>query len=309
MSKSAKNMTRIFLVLLLITLFACQLSAQEWIVPAENAAKLSPFAFSDSTRKVGGNLYNLNCKSCHGDPGKNNAVKLVPPPPDPVSTQMQKNTDGSLFYKVSEGRVLMPSFKNTLSAADLWRIISFIRGFNDKYSQEVAPKPAAGTFLEKVNFKITWDKDWGQVQIAVTSLKEQKRIPVPGAELKLFAKRYFGNLPIGETKTTDNQGIALFSFPTNLPGDSAGVVTLLVQPVDQGAFGETKAEASLAIGVPTNRQPLNEQRALWNVVQKTPIWLLLTYIFSVLTVWGFIFYVMLQLRMIFKSGLENNPSK
>lgn len=307
MSKTAKNMTRIFLVLLTITMFACKLSAQEWVVPAENGAKLSPFAFSDSTRKAGGDLYNLNCKSCHGDPGKNNAVKLVPLPPDAASTQMQKNTDGALLYKIYEGRLLMPSFKNTLSAADLWRIISFIRGFNDKYVQEVAPKPAAGTFLENVNFQITWDKDWGQVQVAVTSLKDLKRVPVPGAELKLFAKRYFGNLPIGETKTTDNQGIAQFNFPTNLPGDSAGVVTLLVQPVDQAAFGETKAETSLAIGIPNNRPALNEQRALWNVVQKTPVWLLLTYIITVLTVWGFIVYVMLQLRAIFKSGSENNP--
>lgn len=302
-------MTRIFLVLLSITLFACRLSAREWIVPAENGAKLSPFAFSDSTRKAGGDLYNLNCKSCHGDPGKNNAVKLVPPPPDPVSIQMQKNTDGAIFYKVSEGRVLMPSFKNTLSTADLWRIISFIRGFNDKYSQEVASKPAAGSFLEKVNFQISWDKDWGQVQVVVTSLKEMKRFPVTGAELKLFAKRYFGNLPIGEVKTTDNQGIALFSFPSNLPGDSVGVVTLVVQPVDQNAFGGSSAETSLAIGIPTNRPALNEQRALWNVVQKSPVWLLLTFILAVLTVWGFIVYVMLQLRVIFKSGSEKNPSK
>jgi mono/diheme cytochrome c family protein len=309
MSKMAKFMKRRYQLLWFVLLFANILSAQEWIVPAENAAKLSPFAFSDSTRKVGGDLYNINCKSCHGDPGKNNAVKLVPPPPDATSAQMQKNTDGGLFYKVSEGRVLMPSFKNTVSAADLWRIISFIRSFNNTYKQEVAPKPVAGSFLEKVNFVITWDKDWGQVQVAVTSLKELMRIPVPGAELKLFAKRYFGNLPIGETKTTDNQGIALFNFPANLPGDSAGVVTLLVQPVDQGAFGETKAEASLAIGVPTNRPPLNEQRALWNVVQKTPVWLLLTYIVTVLTVWGFIVYVMLQLRAIFKYGSDQNPAK
>ena len=58
----------------------------------------------------------------------------------------------------------------------------------------------------------------------------------------------------------------------------------------------------MAIGVPTNRPPLNEQRALWNVVQKAPIWLLITYISGVLAVWGFIFLVLFKLRAIFELG-------
>ncbi|MCX6219667.1 MAG: c-type cytochrome [Bacteroidia bacterium] len=302
-------MKRIYLLLFVLSSCALAVSAQEWIVPAENGAKLSTFAFTDSTRTAGGNLFNLNCKSCHGDPGKNNAVKLVPPPPDPASLQMQKNSDGAFFYKVSVGRGLMPSFKNTLSATDTWKIISYLRGFNDKYVQVLAKQLAPGISLEQVTLLLTWNKEKKQVQVAVSSLKEGTRQPVAGAELKLFAQRYFGNLQVDEARATDSQGVALFNFPATLPGDSTGMVQLLVKPTDETAFGETKTLAALEIGVPTYRPPLNEHRALWNVNQKTPIWLLLTYVFSVLTVWALIVYVMLQLRLLFKSGEENDPDK
>ena len=58
----------------------------------------------------------------------------------------------------------------------------------------------------------------------------------------------------------------------------------------------------MAIGLPTERPALNEPRALWNVVQKTPIWLLVTYLASVIIVWGFIVVVLLNLRAISKLG-------
>jgi hypothetical protein len=106
---------------------------------------------------------------------------------------------------------------------------------------------------------------------------------------------------------TDKQGVAIFNFPKNLPGDSRGFVNLQVKPTDEIAFGETKADSAMAIGVPTYRPPLNQERALWNVVQKAPIWLLLTYIISVLAVWGFIFYVLMQLRVLFNAGSKNDP--
>jgi mono/diheme cytochrome c family protein len=295
-----------YLLTAIISLVTLQVSAQEWVVPAEKSASLSPFAFSDSTRKAGGDLYNLNCKSCHGDPGKNNAVKLVPMPPDPASAQLQGNSDGAMFHKVAEGRGLMPAFKNTLSASDLWRVISFIRGFNEKYVQEVAQKLSLGTSLENVKFAINWNNELNQLQVTVTALKALTRQPVPGAEMKLSVRRYFGNLQVDGVHTTDNQGVAVFNFPKGLPGDSLGFVQLQLKPVDETAFGEIKVDTTMAIGVPTYRPPLNKERAMWNVVGKTPIWLLLTYLITVLTVWGLIVYVMLQLRAIYKSGEEDD---
>jgi mono/diheme cytochrome c family protein len=296
-------MIKRYLFLVLIVLISLRLSAQEWVVPAEDAGKLSPFAFNDSTRKVGADLYNTNCKSCHGDPGKNNVINLVPPPPDVASVKMQSNSDGAIHFKLVEGRAPMPSFKNILSSTDVWRVISFIRSFNDKYVQVVDTKKGlTGTAASNVKILVSWLKEKNQVQMVISGLKENKVQPVAGAEVKLFAKRYFGNLVIDEARNTDAQGIALFNFPKDLPGDSAGYVQLLAKLSDEAAFGEAKADTTMAIGVPTYRPPLNEQRAMWNVVQKTPIWLLLAYTFTVLAVWGFIFYVLMQIRAIYMAG-------
>jgi len=297
-------MKRGCLILLMIVFATVRLSAQEWIAPAESSTKLSPFAFTDSVKKAGEVLYLTNCKTCHGDPGKNNPVRLVPLPPDPASDQMQKNTDGSIFYKLTAGRGPMPSFKNTLSATDLWRIVSYIRSFNNKYVQEVAPAIGPGAVLDQVKILITRIKEKNRVQVAISSLKEKIRQPVANAEVKLFVKRYFGNLLIDEPRTTDSQGIVLFSFPVTLPGDADGNVQLVAKPSDETAFGEMKVDTTLSLGVATYRPPLNEPRALWNVVQKTPIWLLLTFTFTVLAVWGLIVYVLLLVRSIYKSGTD-----
>jgi len=298
-------MIKRYLLLVLIVLISLRLSAQEWIVPAEDGGKLSPFAFNDSTRKVGADLYNTNCKSCHGDPGKNNVINLVPPPPDMASVKMQGNTDGALHFKLVQGRAPMPSFKNILSSTDIWRVISFIRSYNDKYVQVIDAKPGVtGTAASNVKILVTWVKEMNQIQMVISGMKENKLQPVAGAEVKLFAKRYFGNLLIDEARNTDAQGKALFNFPKDLPGDSAGYVQLTAKFSDEAAYGEAKADTTLAIGVPTYRPPLNEQRAMWNVVQKTPIWLLLAYTFTVLAVWGFIFYVLMQIRAIYRSGLK-----
>jgi len=302
-------MKRGYLLFVMVAWTVFQTYAQEWIVPVESGSVHSPFAFSDSTRKAGSNLFNLNCKSCHGEPGKNNAVKLIPSPPDPSSPQMQNNSDGMLFYKATQGRGTMPAFKNSLTSADVWRIISFIRSFNDNYVQEVAKRLLPGASLEQAKFLCTYNKEKEQIEVLVTSLKENVRLPVAGAEIKLYAKRYFGNLPIDEARITNNQGLALFNYHGNLPGDATGLVHLVVRPSDEAVFGEVKADTAMVIGVLTNRPPLNEQRALWNVVQKTPVWLLLTYILTVLVVWGFIFYVLYQLRILYKSGMETDHDK
>jgi len=301
-------MIKRYFSLLLIVLISLRLSAQVWVVPAENELRKSPFAFDDASRKAGSEIYNASCKSCHGEPGKNNPIPLVPPPPDFASVKMQSNSDGALQFKVTAGRGPMPSFKNTLSATDVWRVISYLRSFNDKYVQEVAKSSeTGGASVQNLKILVSWLKDKNQVQASLSALKDKVNQPVVGAEVKLFAKRYFGNLLIDEARTTDALGNALFNFPADLPGDSAGHVQLIVRMTNEAVFGEALADTVLAVGVPTYRPPLNEQRAMWNVVSKAPIWILLSYTIAVLTAWGFIIYVFLQIRAIFLAGSKKDP--
>ena len=279
------------------------LSAQKWEVPADKVGALSPFKFSDESRQAGEALYANYCKQCHGDPGKGNVIAHVPSPPDPASAQMQSNTDGGIFYKVTEGRGPMLSFKNTLTAFNIWNIISYVRSFNGKYVQQIAPKAEGeGIVQGNTHILVNWIKDYFQVAAIVSSEKDHVIKPVPGVEVRLFAKRYFGNLPIDGAKNTDSTGKAVFNFPADLPGDSSGAIKMYVKLSDEVRFGEVRVDTALNVGVPTWNPPLNEKRAMWNIVQKTPVWLLLSYTIVVLTIWGIILYILFQLRTIFRLG-------
>jgi mono/diheme cytochrome c family protein len=50
-------------------------------------------------------------------------------------------TDGELFYKLTEGRKPMPSFKKRLSDEQRWRMVLLIRAFLDPPSVGPAASP------------------------------------------------------------------------------------------------------------------------------------------------------------------------
>jgi hypothetical protein len=281
--------------------------AQGWVAPEDKKGKLSPFAFSEETRKAGEKLYAINCKSCHGIPGKGNFLNLVPPPGDPATDKIQHNSDGEIFYKVTTGRGPMPSFKNAVSSNDIWNIISFLRSFNAKYVQSVMPVIKSAEYPGAViNMSLFMGKGNDTVIMKVIAISEKSVVPVKNASVKLFVKRNFGFLPLDEDKNTDLNGFAYFRVPKELPGDTAGNVILSGRFVDEDLFGTATKDTVLNAGIITIPVSLVKERAMWNTVRKAPVWILLTYSLGLLAVWGFIFYVLLKLRDIFVIGEHIN---
>jgi mono/diheme cytochrome c family protein len=275
---------RIILLLTSWFLFPERVNAQEWTVPPDRAKVLSPFPFTDETKKAGETIFMTNCKSCHGDPGKGNFIALNPPPPDPAQEKMQRNRDGELLYKIREGHGAMPPFKNTLPGTSIWNVISYIRSFNPNYKQQVSSVAAAeGT----AKIGLQWLKDENKIKLTVTNEINKVVKPLAGEEVQLSAIRYFGSLPLDKLQTTDNEGTAVFSYPTDLKGDSLGNIRLDARLADETKHGEVKADTLLKIGVATWKPPLNKDRSMWNIVQKAPLWLLISYITIVLAIWGF----------------------
>ena len=299
-----------FVIIIIFQLFSLSMRAQEWVVPEDKKGKLSPFQFNEETRKTGERLYTLNCKSCHGIPGKANFINLVPTPGDPATDKIQHNSDGEIFYKITAGKGPMPSFRNALSSQDIWNIISYVRSFNTKYVQSVMPEIKSAAYpgaVIKISLSLGKKKD--SVMVKLTAISEKSSVPVKNAGLKLLVKRTFGMLPIDEDKTTDQNGTAFFKIPKGLPGDTAGNVLLNVRFTDEDLFGAVSKDTILQAGIITIPESLVKNRAMWNSVRKAPVWIILTYGFGVLGVWGFIFYVLFKLRDIFIIGEHLDKKK
>ncbi len=101
-----------------------------WLTPASAKAVKNPFAGNTSVLAEAKGLYTANCAPCHGDKGKGDgpaAQALNPKPADHSSALVQGETDGSLFWKLSEGRNPMPGYKKIFNDKQRWELINYIR--------------------------------------------------------------------------------------------------------------------------------------------------------------------------------------
>jgi mono/diheme cytochrome c family protein len=102
-----------------------------WPVPDAAKNKANPVASNPASIAAGKALYTQHCKSCHGAKGKGDGTKastLDTECGDFTSAAVKAQTDGSLFYKTSEGRKDMPSFKKKIpDANDIWSVVNFMR--------------------------------------------------------------------------------------------------------------------------------------------------------------------------------------
>ncbi|MFN8241376.1 MAG: cytochrome c [Bacteroidales bacterium] len=295
---------RILATLLVLQSFFLAANSQTWEVPADRKGKLSPFRFTDDTRKAGETLYMLNCKSCHGNPGKGDfQATLKPTPADPATEKIQNNLDGELFYKVSTGRGPMPSFRNSLSSNEIWTVIAFLRGFRKDYVQEIAPIIRSAAYPgADILITLSAIETEKRIMMKVIARTEKSEVPVTNAGVKLFVKRYFGQMAMGDEAMTDKEGKAYFSIPDGFPADTAGKLHLSARFTDEDTFGAFSKDTILVAGTKINAVSLTRDRAMWNVVRKAPVWVILSYTLGVFGVWGFIVLVMLKLREIFIIG-------
>ena len=286
--------------IIVVSLFCLQSFAQSWDIPADKKAKNSYIPFTGVTAKEGEALFTKNCMQCHGNPGKGNSLKtLKPVPPDLAGGITQQRTDGDLFYILTTGRMIMPSFKNVFSEDERWKVISYLRSFNKQYVQVLSKFDPRKSKL--VKFKMTFDKATRLVRVEVKANEKTGVVSLKNDEMGLYVTRYFGRLQIEKSKTSDNEGVAYFKFPNDLPGNKAGVVELIAKVSDDN-YGEIEFPQKFNIGIPTDKPPLTQKRAIWNVVEKAPVWLLITYTSCVLFFGLFMLFILFNLRKIFKAG-------
>jgi glucose/arabinose dehydrogenase len=105
-------------------------SSTRWKAPSETDQLKSPFAFDLVAEEKGRSLYNLYCRSCHGESGLGDGAAgkdLIAKPSNFHDKRVKTQSDGALFWKMSNGNQSMPSFKDVLSDEQRWQLVSYIR--------------------------------------------------------------------------------------------------------------------------------------------------------------------------------------
>ncbi len=137
--KSGKlTIAKLIVTLFVIFSFSGSINAQHkapWNAPESLKEKKNPFASDESSLARGKKSYISECARCHGKKGEgdgSSASRIDQTVADLSTEKIQNQSDGELFWKISEGRKPMPINKNTLTDDQRWDIINYIRTFKKK---------------------------------------------------------------------------------------------------------------------------------------------------------------------------------
>ena len=128
-----KSILKQKLLIVILTFWCMSISYGQdtkWEAPKEADKLKSPIALNDKTIAKGKKIYYQVCAVCHGRSGKGNgpnAKTLTKKPADHTSENVQNQSDGALYWKISKGNDPMPSYVQVFSKTQRWQLIAYIR--------------------------------------------------------------------------------------------------------------------------------------------------------------------------------------
>lgn len=285
------------ILIAVLVLSAQQLVSQDWLVPADQSAVTNPSKYNLENIQSGKELYIRNCQSCHGDPGQNNPLALVPVPLDMASEKMHLNSEGDMFYKISTGRGVMPPFESSLSENDRWKLINFIMNYRPGGQALLIEAPPV-----KAKLLASVDADKSTVEI-LAETEERGGKGIANAPVIISAKKTFGNAEIGRA-TTNSLGRADFVIPENVIGDEEGFVSIVVS-IGTGYEANVVVLDKARVGKKKIVPRLITPEVLWSTNDNVQLWLLLSYLLAALGSWmviGYVIFQIIKIRKLSKSS-------
>lgn len=132
--RAEKKIFAIMLLLGTIVLFltgaAIPGGGNDWKAPPSADKLQNPYQGDARATEAGKKIYQNFCVSCHGKAGKGNGdagVYLDPPPADLTSAEVQEQTNGAIYWKITNGNPPMASYKEVLNKKQRWQLVNYIR--------------------------------------------------------------------------------------------------------------------------------------------------------------------------------------
>lgn len=109
-----------------------------WQAPLSANSEKNPYSYtSPEAVAAGKKVYTQFCVACHGVKGKGDGIagsSLNPRPANFMATPIVEQTDGSMFWKISNGKTPMPAWATILKPEQRWDVICYIRSMEEKYA-------------------------------------------------------------------------------------------------------------------------------------------------------------------------------
>ena len=128
--KLKKIVTSVLTTLFISTSTLVFSQAITWKAPASSDKLVNPLANDPTAATEGKKIYESMCVICHGDKGKGNGaagVALSPRPANFLAITVRHESDGNIFWKLSEGNPPMAAYKGLLSETQRWQLVNYIR--------------------------------------------------------------------------------------------------------------------------------------------------------------------------------------
>jgi hypothetical protein len=181
--------------------------------------------------------------------------------------------------------------KLPVNSEGLWPFVSEFTG-NDTID------PATSDFSVKdVKLQMTLSEidSTKTVSLDAKTMQNGREVPVSGEIVMIYVPRMFSLLPIAEA-TLDENGTASAEFPSDLPGDKAGNLTIIARIEENPTFGNVEQTVIRKWGIPTSYSVPETHRALWT--KTPPTWMIVTLSVLLAGVWGHYLFAVISLVLI-----------
>ena len=102
-----------------------------WVAPEDARKVKNPAPATPENLAAGEQVFHDNCVLCHGEKGAGDGIGgkalNVKPANFTDAKLMSAETDGSLFWKIGEGRLPMPPWKDILTEKQRWQVVDYLR--------------------------------------------------------------------------------------------------------------------------------------------------------------------------------------
>ncbi len=165
-------------------------------------------------------------------------------------------------------------------------IYSFDASFSGKDNYD---KATANTTMKPLRLEMSFFQKDQEKMVSLKAFengKDNEWVPVENLEVQLYVPRTFSLLKVGQASITN--GIASLAFPTSIPGNQMGYLTIVAKVEENSLYGNVEASGTINWGKPL--PPLKIiKRGLGDT--NAPLWMVYTLIVLLSLVWFHYMYV------------------